>query len=193
MMPLRRVVLLALCACLSVAGALHFYGLERVALLAPIGTAAIATAAAIIAYRAMWWNRHISRLKATLDLIEGSESKEYYQERYRAYRHFRRATQEERRRIADPSNTDRDDVRSKCQDFLNHYELVAIAGRQGLIDLDFYRSWMGPTLVRDWDECVILVHRARHPDGPGDTGNPDAYSQFEALARRWGGRKLPPP
>jgi hypothetical protein len=193
MMPKRRILLLVVCACLAVAGALRFWGLQAVSAAAPIATAAIAVLAAIIAWRAMWWNRHVARLKATLDLIEGSESKEYYQQRYAAYRQFRRADIAERRDIADPTKREHDDVRSRCWDFLNHYELVAIAGARGLIDLDFYRSWMGPTFVRDWNEAAILVHRARHPDGPGDTGNPDAYSQFEALARRWGGIRLPPP
>jgi hypothetical protein len=172
------------------AGALHVYGLGAVAQAAPIGTALIALLAALIAYRAMWWNRHIARLKATLDLIEGSESKEYYQDRYRAYRYFRRADVALRRDIADPTQAQHDDVRSKSQDFLNHYELVAIACKRGLIDKDFYRSWMGPTLVRDWDEAAILVQAARRPDGPGDTGNPEAYVEFEALAREWGGKRL---
>jgi hypothetical protein len=190
-MPLRRIVLIIASVCLAMAGALRIYGLEAVAQAAPIATALIALLAALIAYRAMWWNRHIARLKATLDLIEGSESKEYYQQRYAAYRTFRRGDDAVRRQIADPSQNAHDDVRSKCQDFLNHYELVAIACKRGLIDEGFYRSWMGPTFVRDWNEAAILVQAARRPDGPGDAGNPDAYVEFEHLARSWGGKRLP--
>ena len=190
-MPGRRLALIFVSACLVTVGALRVYGLDVVGKAAPLATAFIALLAALIAYRAMWWNRQMARLKATLDLIEGSESKEYYQLRYAAYRTFRRADVVLRQAIADPRQTAHDDLRSKCQDFLNHYELVAIACKRGLIDEEFYRSWMGPTFVRDWNEATILVKAARRPDGPGDTGNPDAYAEFERLARSWGGQRLP--
>jgi hypothetical protein len=184
-------LLTVLGACLILAGALHVFGLDAVARVAPIGTFLVALVAAVIAGAAIWWNRRIARLKATLDLIEGSESKEDYQVRYRAFRDFPRADAAGREAIADPGNTETADTRAKCQDFLNHYELVAIACRHGLIDEGFYRAWMGPVLVRDWNEAVVLVRRARSPDGPSDPGSPAAYVEFEALARKWGGKRLP--
>lgn len=163
------------------------------ATVAPLVTALVAMAGAVIAYAAIWWNRRMARLKATLDLIEGSESKEYYQRRYKSFRTFRRASVEARERIADPNNHEHDDLRSECQDFLNHHELVAIACRRGLIDEEFYRSWMGPAFVRDWNEASALVLRAPRPDGPGDPGSPTAYAEFETLACRWGGEPLAAP
>jgi len=189
-MPIQGAVWAFLYASVTLAGALFVFGLDNVAKAAPIFTVLIASAAALIAYKAMWWNRRIARLKATFDLIEGSESKEFYQERYKAYRTFRRADTATRTAIADPKNPVHDDVRSKCQDFLNHYELVAIACRNGLIDEAVYKAWMGPTVVRDWAEAAILVRAARRPDGPGDTGNPTAYVEFERLACSWGGIRL---
>jgi hypothetical protein len=177
-------------AALFGAGALFAFGLDAASRFAPIVTAGAAATGALIAYAAIWWNRRMARLKATLDLIEGAESKEYYQARYAAYRTYRRAGPTERERIADPAAQKHDELRSKCQDFLNHYELVAIAARRGLIDEQFYRDWMGPTFVRDWNEAGALVRRARRPDGPGDAGNPTAYAEFERLACRWGGAPL---
>jgi hypothetical protein len=155
-------------------------------------TACIAFIAAVVGYFSLVQTRDLARKKATLDLIEGSESKEYYQDRYTAYLTFRRASRADREQIANPDNRDPtcDALRSKCQDFLNHYELVAIAGKQGLLDLDFYRDWMGPNLVRDWNEAEILVNRARGVDRPGDRGNPAAFENFERLAVSWGGRPL---
>lgn len=190
MIPVGHALLGVSVALVVIAGVVHLVGVEEMVRIAPLLTLIVATLGALIAYAAIWWNRRIARLKATLDLIEGSESKEFYQARYRAFRDFRRAAHEERNQIADPMNRDHDELRAKCQDFLNHYELVAIACRHGLIDEDFYRSWMGPTFVRDWNQAGILVLRARRPDGPGATGNSTAYAEFEALARRWGGERL---
>jgi Domain of unknown function (DUF4760) len=190
MIPVGRALLGLFGASVLIVGAIYLIGLQEMVRIAPLATLVVATLGAVIAYAAIWWNRRIARLKATLDLIEGSESKEFYQARYRAFRDFRRATHEERNQIADPTDREHDDLRAKCQDFLNHYELVAIACRHGLIDEEFYRSWMGPTFVRDWNEASILVIRARRPDGPGDSGNSAAYAEFEELARRWGGVRL---
>jgi hypothetical protein len=190
-MPVRRLAFLVACVILGTFISVRIYGFESVARAAPVVAAATALLAALLAARAIWWNRHMARLKATLDLIEGSESKEYYQQRYAAFRTFRRADPDLRRQIADPSVRHHDKVRSRSQDFLNHYELVAIACQRGLLDEGFYRAWMGPTFVRDWNEAAILVQAARRANGPGDTGNPDAYTAFERLARAWGGRRLP--
>jgi hypothetical protein len=181
----------ALLLAVALPAAILFFDTSWIATKAPVLTPLAALLAAYIAWSAIWWNRRMARLKATLDLIEASESKEYYQARYRAYREYRRADAATRDAIADPTRTDHDELRAHCQDFLNHYELVAIACDRGLIDETFYRDWMGPTFVRDWNEATALVHRARRPDGPGDAGNPGAYVNFERLALRWGGKPWP--
>jgi hypothetical protein len=173
-------------------GAFFAAGFEAASRFAPIVTAGAAAVGALIAYAAIWWNRRMARLKSTLDLFEGAESKEFYQARYAAYRSYRRADAAERERIADPTVHERDELRSKCQDFLNHYELVALAASTGLIDEQFYRQWMGEALVRDWNEAGALIRSARRSDGPKDVGNRKAYSELERLALRWGGRPLPP-
>jgi hypothetical protein len=154
-------------------------------------TPTVALVGVAVAISAVWWNRHIARLKATADLIEGSESKQYYQDRYEAFRDYRRSDDQQRNAIADPDNNETHSIRSKCLDFLNHYELVSICCRRGLINERFYRDWMGPTFVRDWNEASILVSRARKPRDAGQQGNPKAYVEFERMARRWGGRPLP--
>jgi hypothetical protein len=141
----------------------------------------------IVAYGAIHWNRKIARLKATLDLIEGSESKEFYQIRYRAFRRFRREGYFRINVLQPQIEADRI-ARQNCLDFLNHYELVAVACKKGIIDENFYHLWMGSTLVRDWNLGRSLVISARMPDGPGDKGDPTVFCEFEALAYKWGAR-----
>lgn len=184
----RTVLRVVLLATLLISGSGYMFG----SVAAPFLTASIALVAAVVGYFSLVQTRDLARKKATLDLIESSESKEYYQDRYTAYLTFRRASRAEREQIANPDNRDPtcDALRSKCQDFLNHYELVAIAGKKGLLDLDFYRDWMGPNLVRDWNEAEILVNSARGVDRPGDRGNPVAFENFERLALSWGGKPL---
>jgi len=184
----RSVLRVVLFAIFLVAGSGYVLGSSA----APFLTACIAFIAAVVGYFSLVQTRDLARKKATLDLIESAESKEYYQDRYTAYLAFRRASRAEREQIANPENRDPtcDALRSKCQDFLNHYELVAIAGKQGLLDLDFYRDWMGPNFVRDWNEAEILVNSARGVDRPGDRGNPVAFENFERLAVSWGGKPL---
>ncbi len=143
----------------------------------------------VVAISAIWWSRRVARLKATLDLIEGSESKEYYQTRYRAFRQFRRDAAF-RDSVLHPANPPAQDDRDKCLDYLNHYELVSIACRKGIIDESFYRLWMGPSYVRDWNEAADLILAARTPKLPGDAGGKMAYCDFERLALKWGGQTL---
>ncbi len=141
----------------------------------------------LVALGAIYWNRKVARLKATLDLIEGSESKDYYQQRYRAFREFRRGGAYRSGVLSPQSDADRLN-RDMCFDFLNHYELVAISCARGIIDEEFYRAWMGGVLVRDWEAARDLVLAARAPDQPGERGAAAAYAEFEALALKWGGR-----
>ncbi len=125
----------------------------------------------------------MARLKATLDLIEGTESKEYYQKRYEAFRSFRKDPDFQAKVLGDQGSAEK---RILCYDFLNHYELVAISCREGLIDEAFYRHWMGPNFVRDWNAAAPIIVLARD----GEAGTPEAYVSFEALAVAWGGRRM---
>ena len=144
----------------------------------------------LVAVAAIWWNRHVARLKATLDLIEGSESKDFYQVRYKAFRQYRRDAEYKAQVLSEERDEQAQDKRTKCLDFLNHYELVAIACRAGIIDEKFYMLWMGPALLRDWAEGAELVRGARAPDHPGDPGSPESYAELERLVGRWRGRRL---
>jgi len=144
----------------------------------------------VVALAAIYWSRRVARLKATIDLIEASESRDYYQERYMAYREYRKGSA-----FRDGVLNPRDEPtcqknRDYCLDFLNHYALVAIACRKGIIDETFYKLWMGPTLIRDWNAATELVRVARVPKMPGDSGSSLANSEFERLAVSWGGSRL---
>lgn len=129
-------------------------------------------------------NRKIARQKATMDLIEGSESKDHYQRLYRTYRQYR-SDPAFRKLVDDAADDAAKTQRQLCFDFLNHYELVAIGIRRGILEEEFYRMWMEYTLVRDWRAGQDLVKAAREPPAAGITGDRVAYCHLEALALKW--------
>lgn len=142
-----------------------------------------------VAGAAIYSSRNASRLKATLDFIEGSESKEYYQTRYKAYRKYR-TDGAYRISVLDPKDLTHENDRDYCLDFLNHYEAVAIACDKGIIDKNFYYKWMGENFVRDWNVATDLVRQTRMPRMPGDRGCPTAFQNFERLAVKWKGTPI---
>ena len=141
-----------------------------------------------VAYVTIRTNRRIARIKATLDLIEASESREHYLSLFRIYRRFRmepafKAT------VLNPRTDEDRTARLRCFDFLNHYELVAIGFKEGILDELFYRRWMGYAVLRDYREGrdLILAARApKHSSDPGDPGDVEAYCFLEALCVSWG-------
>jgi hypothetical protein len=93
-------------------------------------------------------------------------------------------------------------ARLRCFDFLNHYELVAIGFREGILDEQFYQRWMGYAVLRDYREGRELILAARaplHPSDPGDPGDREAYCFLEQLCIKWGEKRVdqspgqPPP
>jgi hypothetical protein len=68
---------------------------------------------------------------------------------------------------------------------LNHYELIAIGCREGILDAKFYRRWMGYVVIRDHlaGADLIALARANKPDG--SQGDIESYLELEALCQRW--------
>jgi len=134
-------------------------------------------------------NRRIARIKATLDTIEASESRDHYLSLYRIFRRFRMEPAFKATVLAPRTEEDRA-ARLRCFDFLNHYELVAIGFREGILDEPFYQRWMGYAVVRDYREGRDLILAARAPVLPGDPGDLEAYCFLEELCVRWGAQPV---
>jgi hypothetical protein len=116
----------------------------------------------VVAIVAIHANRRVARMRATLDLIERTESSEYYLSIRKAFRIL----------IDDPSP----------DTYLNHYELVAIGCEAGILDEQFYSYWMRTTLVRDWDQAKAFIQICRERP---NRRNPAAFVHFERLAERF--------
>jgi hypothetical protein len=140
---------------------------------APLVTGLAALTAAIIAVTAILANRKMVRLRASLDLIERTESQQFYQDLRNAFRDAARANFENLS----------DDLRQKVLMLLNHYEIIAIGCRHNVLDKKFYADWMRSALVRDWRRVENFVWALRHP--PNRPPLPGLFEHFENLAREW--------
>lgn len=87
------------------------------------------------------------RRKATLDMIEKTESTPHYREFHAAFAYHRR--QSSFSRLHDPTEEKDKQERQKILDYLNHYEIIAIGIRHDILDAKIYRSWMQGPFIRD--------------------------------------------
>lgn len=91
-------------------------------------------------------NRAVARMRATLDLIERSESSDYYSDIRKSFRKMN--DEEVLVMIKYPKSDEERDLRRKVLAYLNHYKLVAIGCRSRILDENFYAKWMKTTLIR---------------------------------------------
>jgi hypothetical protein len=148
----------------------------------PLVTGAAALGGGIIAGITILTHRQIARVRATLDLIERTESQPYYQELWAAFREAREESSGFDYLLA-PKNDTFKHQRAKVLAFLNHYELVAVGCKNGVLDENFYKNFMRHSFVRDFVKAEKFIKALRSP--PREPPLPRAYEHFEALAREW--------
>ena len=154
--------------------------------LLPAIAALSALAAGVISVRAIAANKEIARKRATLDLLERSESTEYYQSIYSAFLDARKSA-DGFAPLMDPGSEVLRDRRRKVVNFLNHYELIAIGIRNGILDEGLCKEFMRSIVVRDWVavQDFVLHIRAPTPDSGTEVTANLAFSEFERLAHKW--------
>jgi hypothetical protein len=89
--------------------------------------------------------------------------------------------------VSRPSTDEEKAARKKVFDYLNNYELVAIAVRHGAVDEKIYRAWMEGAFVRDWNAAADFIQRERWKcDEAGQWHYRDSiYRNYGHLAGRW--------
>nr|WP_244867505.1 DUF4760 domain-containing protein [Vannielia litorea] len=132
--------------------------------------------------------RKTARERATLDLIEKTESTDHYQTAAALFRQYR--TRGALLELADPG-ADKEADRAVVLNFLNHYELVSIGIVMGFLDRKVYREWMSGAFIRDWNAAREFIQRERWKFDP-DKGewdyNARVFRNFQKIAKRIGGR-----
>jgi hypothetical protein len=148
-------------------------------------TPALVLASVFIAYLAMRNARAVARQRATLDLIEKVESGEHYRHIVHAFSELRRGPGFGD--IMNPTTKEAKELRRCVNDYLNHYELVAIGILEGILDEGFYKDWMRGPYVRDWNAAADWIQRERwkRTDSGGWTYYEKVFQNYQTVARRW--------
>lgn len=127
---------------------------------APSATLFATLGAGIFAFLQIRTNRQMTRLRASLDLIERTESQQFYQDMRKGFRashakKFENLTEDER----------------TCSLYLlNHYEIIAIGCYAEVLDKKFYKLWMRSALARDWRAAESFIWGLRHPANKPPSG-----------------------
>lgn len=139
----------------------------------PGATLVSALAAGVFALFAIKSNRQLVRLRASLDLVEKTESQEFYQKilfsfSKAARKNFQGMSERQRRNVLF---------------LLNHYEIIAIGIYTHVLDKTFYERWMKTTLVKKWRAAETFIWTMRHPNNMPPREK--LFQNFERLAREW--------
>lgn len=140
---------------------------------------------AVIAVVAILMQRKVARQRATLDFIEKVESGEHYRNIVHTFTELRRG--KGFAHLTKPRTAKDKEVRRCVNDYMNHYEMVAIGIRTGILDKAFYRDWMRGPFVRDWNAIADWVQRERWKrldDGTWEYYD-KIFIEYECLARQW--------
>jgi hypothetical protein len=151
----------------------------------PLVTAVAAILGGIFAWAAIRANRGIARTRATLDLIERTESQAHYQSLWLNFKAVRGREGGFGALIAPASPVD-ETARALALEFLNHYELVAVGCKHGVLDSEFYKHFMRGAVVRDWQAASVFINAIRYP--PGEPARPRLFEHLDALAQKMAGR-----
>jgi len=66
---------------------------------------------------------------------------------------------------------------------LNHYELIAIGIKQGILDEEMFRNYYKTTVVRDYTASLTFIEQER--TGPDARPGAAYWSEFESMAKRF--------
>lgn len=111
----------------------------------------------------MLMQRKIARQRATLDLIEKVESGDHYRHIVKTFSDLRRGPGFGD--IMNPKTKQAIELRRCVNDYLNHYEMVALGIKEGILDEQFYREWMRGPFTREWNAAAEWVQNERWKSG----------------------------
>jgi hypothetical protein len=117
-------------------------------------------------------------MRATLDLIERTESQQFYQDLSDAFKEVRLAKQLPS--LVNPTTDTQRKQRTQVLFFLNHYELVAVGCKNRVLDETFYSQFMRGAIVRDWEASKEFIESLR-----STPAKLSIFEHFEELATRW--------
>ena len=126
--------------------------------------------------------RIINQKRATLDLLRQLENDTEYRQLRQNFTKLR----EDPQRLVHwaAAEHDRSDERITILSMCNHYEMIAVGIREGILHEGLYRRWFRTQLVRDWEESKAFAMEIRDRRTARKL-----FCEFQWLAEKWGATK----
>ena len=145
--------------------------------LSPLAILVSACIGAGVALNAIKTNREIAKKRATLDVILKSESDEYFERIFSVF-----LSEKQRKAglatLVNPETDAEKRSQTEVDNFLNHYELIAISIKKEILDEDFYKQWMRSSYIRHFHEAKDYIEGIR-------ITSPNAFTEFEDMVNKW--------
>ena len=143
-----------------------------------IALLAVTVAAGMAVYQ-LREQRRIAARRATLDFIANLEvHNSQWADLRTKFRSLKAANRLPSLVNSDNPADDRD--RIDVVTYLNHFELVAVAIKNRIIDEKLYKEWFCTAYIRTWRDAHSFVIEMREK-----IENPRLYFQFEQLVKKW--------
>ncbi|GGD59558.1 DUF4760 domain-containing protein [Lacimicrobium alkaliphilum] len=127
--------------------------------------------------------RKINRIRATIDIIQKSESEQFYINSYEA---FIKVRDEQHSflslSVKELSNADwirHADKQDTVDIFLNHYEFVALGIKNKVLDEGIYKGWMRSTFVKHYTNAAAYIAYLQ------SGSHPQFFCEYKKLALKW--------
>lgn len=156
-------------------------------------TPAVILLSVIVAIFGVRRNSAMTKQRATLDLIERTETTQHYLTAAETFRKYRK--REGGLSFSDLTAPGNDAQKIKDRKavigLLNHYEIIAIGIKRGILSASFYKLWMRSVFCRNWEAAADFIWRERWKKTPDDEWHyyKQMFEHFEQCALKWGAQR----
>jgi uncharacterized protein DUF4760 len=155
--------------------------LQDAALVAPLATAVIALAAALVALSSMFVQRDTARRRAAIDFFLKTEMDD---DIVKSYDRFLELTSDIPALISNPNIEPNDPELRELRKWLNICELIAVGVNLGAFSEKVSLDYWGDVLPDTFRESELFIKFLRRNP---EFGTPHTYLELERLAERWRG------
>jgi hypothetical protein len=153
--------------------------LAEAAAIAPLGTAGVATAAAIIAGFAIHWQGVVARRRAAVDFFLKTEMDKWAIE---LYTNFKEEAQHIKNLPSMKDYVETAEHKEIIRPFLNICELIAVGVNHKVFSDTVSWHYWGYVIPHAYSEAAPLIEYIRVTRSEGDK---DSYADMEKLSKRW--------
>jgi Domain of unknown function (DUF4760) len=148
---------------------------------------AVIMVSVVVAWQSLKAAKASAAKRATLDMIEKAESTPYYHELYLNFAYHCR--QKSLSSLHDAKEERDRKERQQVVSYLNHYKIVSIGIKEGILDENYYKEWMKGYFISDWNDASDFIQGLRWKWKENLRKweyHPEIYKNYQTVACKWG-------